>query len=209
MKIIRLQTSAQPAPKPSERSVTPYALRLAVSAALACSAPPLYAATCTASNDATLRACITSTSSGDTIDITADITLASPLPFINKNLSFTGNSHTVSGNNAYQVFWVDSGTVSFANLTIANGKAQGGSGGINATGGGGGGGAGLGGGLFVNGGNVSLSNVSFSSNAAQGGSGGGESVADSYGGSGGGGMGGNGANGVPAVMASLVVVAVV
>ncbi len=171
MKIIRLHPGASSAPNPATRSRTPYAIRLAVSTALAFSAQPLYAATCTASNYASLRSCISSTAAGDTINITANITLASPLPAINKNLSFTGNNNTVSGNNAYRVFWVDSGAVSFANLTISGGKAQGG-GGTGTVAGGGAGGAGLGGGVFVNGGTVSLSSVAFSGNSATGGSGG-------------------------------------
>ena len=191
MKIIRLHPGASSSPNPATRSRTPYAIRLAVSTALAFSAQPLYAATCTATNDASLRSCISSTAAGDTINITANITLASPLPAINKNLSFTGNNNTVSGNNAYRVFWVDSGAVSFANLTISGGKAQGG-GGTGTVAGGGAGGAGLGGGVFVNGGTVSLSSVAFSGNSATGGNGG--SPGGSRGG-GGGGMGGNGGGG--------------
>jgi hypothetical protein len=136
-----------------------------------------------------LSGCITSTTAGDTIDITSDITLSTYLPQIDKNLTITGNNHTVDGDNAYRVFWVESGTVDFSNLTIANGLAQGGAGGGSSNGNGGGG-AGLGGGLFVNGGTVSLDTVTFSNNAAVGGAG--DTSGGSSGGGGGGGMGGSG-----------------
>jgi Bacterial Ig-like domain (group 3)/MBG domain (YGX type) len=94
-----------------------------------------HASTCTVSSTAdsgsgTLRACITSAGSGDTIDITATgtITLASALPAIATNLTITGpgaNQLTISGNNLYGVFTISSGTVNISGLTIANGYANG------------------------------------------------------------------------------------
>ncbi|MBV5310365.1 choice-of-anchor Q domain-containing protein, partial [Chromatium okenii] len=185
MKIIRLQSN------PSPTRPVPKALALAIASALGLTTPSLYAATCTATDDATLRACISGAASGDVIDITSNITLTNYLPNIATSLTVSGNNHTISGNNAYRVFWVESGTVSLENLTIANGKAQGGTG--NASNGSGGGGAGLGGGVFVNGGTVSLDTVIFSSNTAAGGT---SSTVTTGLGGGGGGMGGNGGAGV-------------
>jgi len=86
------------------------------------------------------------------------------LPLLNADVTINGNGNTVSGNNQYRVFFAQQGTVSFNNLTIADGKAQGGNGGA-------GGGAGLGGGLFVNAANVQLSGVQFTSNGGAGGTG--------------------------------------
>jgi hypothetical protein len=80
---------------------------------------------------------------------------------------------TISGNNLFRPFFIVSGTVGIANLTIANGLAQGGSGG-NATFGGGG--AGLGGGLLIDGTpaatTVTLTNVTSTGDRAVGGTGG-------------------------------------
>jgi len=116
----------------------------------------------------------------DTITLTGDITLSGNLPLIRSDIVFEGNSHSISGNDQYRVFFVgrfDSApTVTFRNLTIQHGRAQGGNGG--------GGGAGLGGGIFVYDGNVTVQNVTFANNAALGGS--------RTGSLGGGGMGGNG-----------------
>ena len=79
-------------------------------------------------------------------------------------------------------------SVTVANLTIANGLAQGGHGGDN----GGGGGAGLGGGAFVNrAATLILTNVTFTANQAKGGNGGG-ALSTRWGGGGGGGIGGHG-----------------
>jgi hypothetical protein len=68
---------------------------------------------------------------------------------------------TISGNHLVRPFFIVQGTVSIANLTIANGLAQGGNGGL----GGGGGGAGLGGGLLIDGTTgattVTLTNLTF------------------------------------------------
>lgn len=149
----------------------------------------------------------------DTITLTADIVLAGNLPIIKTNITFEGNGHSVSGNNQYRVFFVGGDTsaaptVILRNLTIQNGKAQGG--------GGGGGGGGLGGGLFIYDGNVTIQNVTLANNVAAGGSstnaisggggmGGSGGVGYStYGGGGGGlwagangGNGGNGMNGQP------------
>ena len=118
------------------------------------------------------------------ISATGTITLLSPLPAINGNLSIDGpgaGSLTVSGDNQYRVFEVDDGTVTIKNLTVANGKAAGnnGSNGSENTstlrftsGGGGGGGCGAGGGLLVMSGSVSIDSVNFTGNNGTGGNGG-------------------------------------
>ncbi len=133
-----------------------------------------------------------------TITLTGNIALSgTELEAINLNtgdvLNIIGNGHTLSGGGTTtpeRGLFVYAGTVSVANLTIANMDAVGGNGGS-----GGGGGAGLGGGLFIganvagNVGNVTLNNVTFAGDRAQGGNGGAKGN-----GGGGGGLGGNGAN---------------
>ena len=93
---------------------------------------------------------------------------------------------TISGNNLYRPFFIVQGSVGIANVTIANGKAKGGTGG--------GGGAGLGGGLLIDGTpgatTVTLTNVTFNGNSVLGGQGGTSVRAQA----GGGGAGGNGGN---------------
>jgi hypothetical protein len=129
----------------------------------------------------------------DTINILVGntITLTTGELVISDDTTINGNGVIVSGNNSSRVFFVNSGTVSLQNLTVANGRAQGGSGG--SSGAGGGGAAGMGGGLFINAGSVSLNTVNFSNNQAVGGAGG-AGGRDFYGG-GGGGIGGNGGDG--------------
>lgn len=116
--------------------------------------------TATSFND--LSNYINTANNGDTIDIQGLIQLSGSLPQISKNLNFvgTGSMPTVDGQGKYEDFFVKSGIVTFSNLTIANGLAQGGNGGFP----GGGGGAGLGGGLFINSGAVIATNVTFSGN---------------------------------------------
>ncbi|WP_148292240.1 DUF4347 domain-containing protein, partial [Planktothrix mougeotii] len=153
----------------------------------------------------------------DTITLTTNVRFtAVPQVLIDSNIAFIGGNFTVSGdvnnnssNDAGDVrpFFIKSGTVSFSNLTITGGRAQGGNGsGTNS--GGGGGAAGMGGALFIYNGDVTIDNVIFTSNQAIGGSSannnrflaggggfGGNSgvgMAGSSGGNGGGGFGGNG-----------------
>jgi fibronectin-binding autotransporter adhesin len=151
------------------------------------------------SNDATLRAAITSANAGDRIVFQNSITLSADLPLVQTSVAIVGNGNSLSGNNQFRGLFIGAFAgstqvpvaVTVQDLAITNTTAQGGAG---ATGGAGaGGGAGLGGALFVtNQATVTVSNVSLTGNAAiggNGGSGGGSSFA------GGGGMGGNGANG--------------
>ncbi|MEK0188461.1 DUF4347 domain-containing protein, partial [Microcoleus anatoxicus] len=154
----------------------------------------------------------------DTITLATNVRLTgTPNQLINSNIAFIGGGFTVSGdvnnngtNDAGDVrpFFVLSGTVSFSDMSIAGGRAQGGNG-STATSGGGGGAAGMGGALFVYNGNVTINNVTFSTNQAIGGSsannnqflaGGGGLGGNSgggtggFGGNGGGGFGGSGGN---------------
>ncbi len=103
------------------------------------------------------------------------ITLNGPLPPITSNMTIDGGTFgdiVIDGNNAYRVFFVDTGTVTLANLQIQNASAQGGAGGSGA--GPGGGGAGFGAGLFVNqaGASVALESVLFKNVSVTGGAGG-------------------------------------
>ena len=127
------------------------------------------------------------------------ITLNSQLPVLNNSgasiaLNASGSTGlTVSGNNASQIFFVESGTVSIANMTLADGRATGGTGGNGS--GGGGGGLGAGGALFVNSGaNVTLDHVTLEDNAAVGGRGG-TGLTGNRGGGGGGGFHASGGSG--------------
>ena len=139
----------------------------------------------------------------DTIDFSLleqgskTITLTQLLPIITSDIHFDGSTTedlTISGGGNVQVFFVNNGTVTFSNLTIANGFAKGGDGGDGVAGGGGGA-AGMGGGLFINSGTVTVDNVAFLSNQAQGGQGGNGFAFDgATSGGGGGGVGGNGNN---------------
>lgn len=157
---------------------------------------------------ADLRTAITTANTNgqiDTINITSNIILGGVLPEISdtSGLTVQGNGYTVSGDangngrndsGDIRVFFVRSGTLTLQNLTIANGRAQGGNGGGGGNaGGGGGGGAGLGGGLFINSGNITLVNVNFVGNQAIGGNGGagGGSIGQGSGGTGGYGGDGN------------------
>lgn len=162
----------------------PNKLAAAISVVLLCAGTGAHAATCTATDRASLETCISG--ADDTISITSGITLDQELPLIDRGVTIEGNGNMVSGNNLYRVFFVKSGTVIIQNMTIANGKALGGAGGKK----GGGGGAGLGGGLFVYDGTVNVNSVSFTNNNATGGNGGDDS--GSFYSGGGGGMGGNG-----------------
>jgi hypothetical protein len=82
------------------------------------------------SDTCALRDAILSAGSGDTINfsVTGTITLSSGLPEMLQSLTITGpgaSQLTISGNNAYQVFFVQLySTVSISGLTIANGSVS-------------------------------------------------------------------------------------
>jgi uncharacterized repeat protein (TIGR01451 family) len=178
-------------------------------------------------NDGTLRgAILASNQDAGAAAITFNIagggtiTLARMLPLlVNPNgINIDGanggqGAITVSGNNAYRIFFVGvspaeitgsatlvstaSATFSISNMKLNNGRAQGGNGGSvpGLQGGGGAGGGGLGGAIFLNAGTLNISNVDFLGSSAIGGNGGnGSTSGSSNRGAGGGGMGGNGGN---------------
>lgn len=120
------------------------------------------------------------------IILSQDIALAGqpgPIALTGGSLTVVGNSHEINGGGQYRAFFVESGEVALENLSIANGRAQGGAGGSGA-----GGGLGAGGAVFVDaGGSLRLKNVNFAGNAAVGGTGGASGT-----GGGGGGLGGSG-----------------
>ncbi len=126
----------------------------------------------------------------DATNITGTITMLAANRFmvITNHMTIKGSGQatlTISGNNATRVFWIQNGTVSIQDLTIANGLAKGGLGG----------GMGAGGAIFMHEGKqngmgsieLCLFNVTFSNNKAQGGNGSNMFA--------GGGMGGNGSSG--------------
>ena len=157
---------------------------------------------CPAGTSGDLRYAICNASAGEVIvfDTTSmcggtlpcTIALGAPLPPIEQNQTVDGGYFgrvSIDGG-SQRAFFVDTGTVTVANLQLQNVVATGGAGGSNyvIAGGGGGGGAGLGGGIFVNqsGANVTVSNDYFLNCAANGGLGGEGNGAN--GGAGGGGL---------------------
>ncbi|MGB8352958.1 MAG: hypothetical protein WCD79_03645, partial [Chthoniobacteraceae bacterium] len=112
---------------------------------------------------------------GSTINLADNlgaITLAGALPIITSAVTINGGAgDSISGNNQYRIFFVDTTTpgaaVNINNVSLVNGVATGGAG-AN----GGGGGLGAGGALFVNSGHVTISGITFANNAAIGGAGG-------------------------------------
>ncbi|MGE0479554.1 MAG: Ig-like domain-containing protein [Phycisphaerae bacterium] len=127
------------------------------------------------------------------------ITLTSMLPAIAGDVEIDGpgaGALTISGASSFRIFAVTSGNVVIRDLTLADGRAAGGAGGISRYAGGGGGAPGVGGALFVVAGDVTVRDVTFSSNHAVGGAGGNSWTSNGAdGGGGGGGVGGNGADG--------------
>lgn len=158
--------------------------------------PQAHAANFNVGTDAQLRSAITAAANGDTITFTANITLTSPLPTLQRSIQINGANFSLSGNNNTRGLHVQSGTVDIVDLKIVDGRVDGGTGGnAGIGGGGGGGGAGLGGAIFVaSGATVSATNVTLNGNTARGGDGGLRNAGTLGGGGGGGGTAGNGAN---------------
>lgn len=122
--------------------------------------------------------------------LTADDDLLGPSAFgITSDITIVGSTAGVTiardGSVANLRLFYNRGGLTLKNLTLSNGKAQGGNGGD-----GGGGAAGLGG-AILNRGTLDLTGVTLSGNAVQGGNG---NASGSNGGGGGGGLGGNGGN---------------
>ncbi len=134
---------------------------------------PARAANINVTNSLELVTALNTAAAGDSITFTQNITLASALPQLTKDVTINGGGFELNGANKYRGFVVQSGAVAINNLNIANTLAQGGNGGFGTGGGGaGGGGAGLGGGLFVGpSAKVTVTDVTFKSNQAIGGSG--------------------------------------
>ena len=113
-----------------------------------------------------------------TIDIRSNIDLAQlggDLKAFNlagdASVTVNGNGHTLDGEQTYMGLFAYAGAVNVNDLTIANTRTVGGTGGLAPAAGGGG--AGLGGGLFVAAGaDVTLTDVIFSGDSATGGAGG-------------------------------------
>ncbi|WP_170850358.1 MULTISPECIES: autotransporter domain-containing protein [unclassified Beijerinckia] len=141
--------------------------------------PPAQAANFNVGNSDQLYDAINNAQNGDFITFTGNITLNRNLPLITRDVNINGGSFTLSGDNKYRGFYVQSGNVGIQNIYINDTVARGGNGGNayfepgGSGSGGGGGGAGLGGALFVgSGANVSTSYVNLSNNKAVGGTGG-------------------------------------
>ena len=187
--VVTVPTDAIPGAPPGTGtgSSSPYDLRGAILAANATPGSAITFANCTVAAPCT-------------------ITLAGPLPPISANTIVDGGTFgavIVDGGSSYRAFFIDSGTVTLANLQIQHVTAQGGDGGSNPgmIDGGGGGGAGLGAGVFVNQNTavVTLKNDYITNAAAIGGSGGTGSLTGSDGGGGGGGGGLNASGGAGAL----------
>lgn len=182
-------------------------LNLLASLALFACAPNVnaqvtYTVTSTADNDSagTLRWAINqaNASSGSTIqlgDNLGTVSLGSALPLITTSVTINGgNGNTISGGGAHRIFFVSAGatdSVVFQNLTLADGYAKGGNGGL----GGGGGGLGAGAAIFADKGQITLTGIQFINNTAAGGNGSAGFRSANQSGAYGGGGGGGGLNG--------------
>ena len=183
---------------PATRTFPHRHLALAITAALATG--PVTAAIIDVDDDCTLADAITAVNtqqpvgdcsagngSDDTIVLpSGTLTIDDWLPIINADMVIQGQGRDqtiVDGDDNFRPFFVRSGMVVLRDLTISNGRAQGGTGSD-----GGGGGGGLGGALLVYGGHVALEQVGLVSNTARGGDAGDHWI----GGGGGGGLAGAG-----------------
>lgn len=177
-------------------------LALFVAAALA--AGPVVAANLVVDGDCTLADAIVAVNTqqpigecpagdgvADTIVLPSTVlTIDEWLPMIDADMIVEGQGRdvtTIDGDGSFRPFFVRSGSVVFLDLTIANGRAQGGTGRD-----GGGGGAGLGGALLVYDGAVALERVDLVGNTAVGGD---AQGASEFGTGGGGGLAGSGGAG--------------
>ncbi len=58
----------------------------------------------------------------DVIRLRQDITLKASLPSINSDIAFDGRGHTISGDNRFPIFNIESGNVVFKRITLADGR---------------------------------------------------------------------------------------
>ncbi len=103
----------------------------------------------------------------DLIELQSDVTLTGVMKRLvdsDVTIASDGTHRTISGNNQHRPLFIRSGQVNINNLTLSNGRAQGGSSRL------GGYGAGLGGSLFIYDGQVNLESVVISQSVAVGGS---------------------------------------
>jgi hypothetical protein len=121
---------------------------------------------------------------------TVNLTKVQDIP-LTQDLTIDGGSGvTIDANGRSRIFFLSGGTITLRNLTLQNGVAAGGAGGVGNFSGGGA--AGMGGAIFVNAGSLVIDNVVFASNQAIGGNGGSSNGAFLQGGGGGvGGVGGS------------------
>jgi hypothetical protein len=104
-------------------------------------------------------------------DITDDLTITGPTA-ARVTISGDANNDGVNDRGDVRILSVSAGNVTLSDLTLANGRAQGGDGSDNFIGNGGNGTDGQGGGIYVAGGTVTLNNATLSNNIAAGGNGG-------------------------------------
>ena len=68
---------------------------------------------------------IRNASDGDTIRLTADITMSDHPPEVTKQITVDGDGHTISGDEQFRIFFVaESGDLSINDLTLTKGRAQ-------------------------------------------------------------------------------------
>lgn len=59
----------------------------------------------------------------DTITLAENVTLEASLPTIESDITIEGNDYTISGNEEYQIFWVEeTGALTIQNATLADGR---------------------------------------------------------------------------------------
>ena len=108
--------------------------RLAVAVFLAAGMLPASATDFQVNTAADLANRINNIGNNDSITLGANITLTANLPTVRNTITINGGNFTLSGNNQFRGLFVESGTVTINNLTIANTLAQGGRGGEGSSG---------------------------------------------------------------------------
>ena len=88
----------------------------------------------TANNDTAVGGCPAG-SGADKITLSGDITLTVALPHITSEITIEGNDRTISGNNRFRIFAVNSGMLTVNDLTMTKGKADWGGAIVNVNGG--------------------------------------------------------------------------
>ena len=130
--------------------------------------PAVYAASITVNSSCSLSDAITAAntdtatggcpagSGADTITLTGNITMTAANPYIYSNITIQGGGYTISGNHAYRILDIFSGTITINNVALTKGSAHGAEGAA----------------IFISGcsecsgGNVTITNSSFTDNKA-------------------------------------------